>query len=153
VRRSSPARARFLGLWTAGWLATLLVVGMVRFGDPGLQWPVLLVPALWALVALRPRRGRRWAPPRHPAAGAGADDEWLDDQRLDDEWADDEWADDEWADDEWAEDERPHDEWADDEWAEDQRAAGVQWPQPGERTDTVERPALRRRSDGTGEHR
>ncbi len=55
----SRLSARFLGLWTAGWLAVLLVLGIVRFGDPAVQWPVLLVPALWALVALRPRRGMR----------------------------------------------------------------------------------------------
>ena len=35
-----------LGLWTAGWLAALLLAG-------------LLVPAIWALVALRRGRGGR----------------------------------------------------------------------------------------------
>ena len=49
---------RALGLWTAGWLAVLLAVGITRLGDWALQWPVLLVPVLWALVALRPRRSR-----------------------------------------------------------------------------------------------
>ena len=111
----SPARARFLGLWTAGWLALLLVLGMVRWGDPALQWPVLLVPAGWALVALRPRRSagaRRSAPPRrrHP---------------IDDEL---------------------------DDWHREPRTdAQPRWPAPGERTDTVERPALRRRPDGAGD--
>ncbi|MGY2002178.1 hypothetical protein [Blastococcus sp. SYSU DS1024] len=124
----SPAQARFLGLWTAGWLAVLLVAGMLRFGDPALQWPVLLVPALWALVALRPRRASRSgrAGSRRPGRSA-------------DEWADDGWADDEWTDDGWAEVGRPGD-------------AGP-WPPPGERTDTVERPAVRRRSDGTERRR
>ena len=116
----SPARARFLGLWTAGWLALLLVLAMVRFGDPALQWPVLVVPALWALVALRPRR----------SAGV---------RTAQDEWADEEWPEDEWAEDDWPDDA------ADDRWAPD-----APWPPPGERTDTVERPALRRRAGGGG---
>jgi hypothetical protein len=47
---------RALGLWTAGWLAVLLTAGMLRIGEVSLQWPVLLVPLGWALVALRPRR-------------------------------------------------------------------------------------------------
>ena len=38
------------------WLAAFLVAGLVRLGDLSLQWPVLVVPLLWALVALRPRR-------------------------------------------------------------------------------------------------
>lgn len=119
----SPARARFLGLWTAGWLALLLVVAMVRFGDPSVQWPVLVVPLLWALVALRPRRAERDsrpARPRRERAAGPAEDEWADE---DDEWA-------------------GADRWPD----EDPR-----WPPPGARTDTVERPALRRRDDGPGE--
>jgi hypothetical protein len=53
-----PREARTLGLWTAGWLAVLLLGGLLWLGDLSLQWPVLLVPLLWALVALRPRRGR-----------------------------------------------------------------------------------------------
>ncbi|MDK3257385.1 hypothetical protein [Blastococcus capsensis] len=122
MRARSPARARFLGLWTAGWLALLLVLGMVRFGDPALQWPVLLVPLLWALVALRARRPAR---SRRRA--------------TEDEWSDDEWSDDEWGDEEWPGDEP----------VEGRRVAPeVPWPPPGERTDTVERPALRRRSEG-----
>ena len=51
--------ARALGLWTASWLAGLLAAGLLWLGDLSLQWPVLLVPALWALVALRPRRRDR----------------------------------------------------------------------------------------------
>ena len=54
--RRDPQRARVLGLWTAGWLAAFLVAGMLWLGEPSVQWPVLAVPLLWALVALRPRR-------------------------------------------------------------------------------------------------
>jgi len=50
------ARDRTLGLWTAGWLAVFLLAGLVWLGDLSLQWPVLLVPLLWALVAARSRR-------------------------------------------------------------------------------------------------
>jgi hypothetical protein len=51
-----PARdRRLLGLWTAGWLALLLLAGLLWVGDLSLQWPVLLVPTVWALVAVRPR--------------------------------------------------------------------------------------------------
>jgi membrane protein implicated in regulation of membrane protease activity len=53
-----PRETRTLGLWTAGWLAVLLLGGLLWLGDLSLQWPVLLVPLLWALVALRPRRRR-----------------------------------------------------------------------------------------------
>jgi hypothetical protein len=53
-----PEEARDLGLWTAGWLAVLLVGGLWWVGDLRLQWPVLLVPLTWALVAGRPRRPR-----------------------------------------------------------------------------------------------
>lgn len=133
MRARSPAQARFLGLWTAGWLAVLLVIGMVRLGDPAVQWPVLVVPAVWALVALRPRRSSRGARDEwHPVDRAGGDrwtdeHEWAGDARPDDRWDDGTWGDDRWDDD------------------------ARRWPAPGERTDTVERPALRRRSDGTGE--
>ena len=51
--------ARTLGLWTASWLAVLLVAGLLWVGDLTLQWPVLLVPAVWAWVALRRRRPAR----------------------------------------------------------------------------------------------
>jgi hypothetical protein len=77
VPRRDPRRARVLGLWTAGWLAVFLVVGMVWLGEPTVQWPVLAVPLLWALVALRPRRRL-----------AGDDGRW-DDARADDSWDDD----------------------------------------------------------------
>ena len=53
-----PRQARLLGLWTAGWLAVLLLGGVLWLGDLSLQWPVLGIPLLWALVALRPRRRR-----------------------------------------------------------------------------------------------
>ncbi|MFW3170488.1 hypothetical protein [Geodermatophilus sp. CPCC 206100] len=59
MARRSPEEARDLGLWTAGWLAVLLVGGIWWVGDLALQWPVLLVPLGWALVAVRPRR-RPW---------------------------------------------------------------------------------------------
>ncbi|HVF06651.1 MAG TPA: hypothetical protein VNA20_17575, partial [Frankiaceae bacterium] len=51
--------ARTLGLWTASWLGLFLLVGLLRVGDLSVQWPVLLVPVLWALVARRPRRSER----------------------------------------------------------------------------------------------
>ncbi len=56
MARRDPAEARLLGLWTAGWLFALLLAGLVWIGDLRVQWPVLAVPVLWALVALRPRR-------------------------------------------------------------------------------------------------
>ena len=56
--RRDPREARLLGLWTAGWLFGLLLAGLVWIGDLRVQWPVLAVPVLWALVALRPRRHR-----------------------------------------------------------------------------------------------
>ncbi|TFV52956.1 hypothetical protein [Blastococcus sp. TF02A-35] len=128
MSRRSPAQARFLGLWSAAWLAVLLVLGMLRFGDPAVQWPVLLVPAVWALVALRPRRRSRMAvvererPPRRQ-------------RPVDDGWAED--------------DRHPADERYDDRY--DERYDGYDDDPPalppGMRTDTVERPALRRRQD------
>ena len=59
MRGRDPRAARALGLWTASWLAALLLAGLLRVGDLSVQWPVLLVPALWAAVALRPRRADR----------------------------------------------------------------------------------------------
>jgi hypothetical protein len=56
VRRGDALWRRRLGLWTAGWLFLFLLVGVLRFGDPSVQWPVLLVPVVWAAVAARPRR-------------------------------------------------------------------------------------------------
>jgi hypothetical protein len=56
MSRRPAAERRALGLWTAGCLAVLLSLGVTRLGDWSLQWPLLLVPVLWALVALRPRR-------------------------------------------------------------------------------------------------
>jgi hypothetical protein len=56
--RRTPGEARALGLWTAAWLAVFLLVLLLRLGDLRVQWPVLLVPALWAVVAARPRRPR-----------------------------------------------------------------------------------------------
>ena len=57
--RRSPREGRQLGLWTAGWLAVLLVIGLAWVGVWSLQWWVLLVPAVWALVVLLRHRGRR----------------------------------------------------------------------------------------------
>ena len=57
-----PRAARTLGLWTSSWLAALLLAGLLWVGDLSVQWPVLLVPALWALIAVRPRRGDRNRP-------------------------------------------------------------------------------------------
>jgi hypothetical protein len=56
VARSTGRERRLLGLWTAGWLALLLLAGLLWIGDISVEWPVLLVPVLWALVAVRPRR-------------------------------------------------------------------------------------------------
>lgn len=61
MARRTPREARVLGLWSASWLAVLLLGGLLWLGDLSLQWPALAVPALWALVALRPRRSS--APP------------------------------------------------------------------------------------------
>jgi hypothetical protein len=58
MTRHDPREARTLGLWTAAWLGALLLAGLLRLGDLSVQWPVLLVPVLWALVALRPRGPR-----------------------------------------------------------------------------------------------
>ena len=62
--------ARTLGLWTAGWLGVFLLAGLLRVGDLSVQWPVLLIPALWALVASRPRRT---GPIPRPDSGGGGD--------------------------------------------------------------------------------
>ena len=66
--RRDPREARTLGLWTAGWLGALLLAGLLWLGDLSLQWPVLAVPVVWALVAVRPRRGRR---ADHAGTGTG----------------------------------------------------------------------------------
>lgn len=67
MSRHDAREARTLGLWTAAWLGGLLLAGLLWLGDLSLQWPVLLIPVLWALVAVRPRRDRRWEgkPPGH----------------------------------------------------------------------------------------
>ncbi len=51
MSRRPAADRRVLRLWTAGCLAVLLVLGISWLGDWSLQWPVLLVPLLWALSA------------------------------------------------------------------------------------------------------
>ncbi|HEV7213075.1 MAG TPA: hypothetical protein VGN47_15295 [Blastococcus sp.] len=58
MSRRDPRQARVLGLWTAAWLAVFLLVGLLWLGDLAVQWPVLAVPLVWALVAVRPRRHR-----------------------------------------------------------------------------------------------
>jgi hypothetical protein len=58
VARRDPRAARVLGLWTAGWLGALLLAGLLWVGNLSVQWPVLLVPVVWALIALRPRATR-----------------------------------------------------------------------------------------------
>ena len=106
MARRDPRSARLLGLWTAAWLAALLLGGLLWLGDISLQWPVLAVPVLWAVWALRPRRRR--------------DSDRYEDDRYDDEDEDD--------------------------WEPIPRMPPSR-PPPSERTDTVERPALRRRDD------
>jgi hypothetical protein len=59
MARRDPRKARALSLWTAAWLGAFLLAGLLRVGDLSLQWPVLLVPVAWALVAVRPRRTGR----------------------------------------------------------------------------------------------
>lgn len=59
MSRRPAAQRRLLRLWTAGCLAVLLVLGIGRLGDWSVQWPVLLVPALWALSAALVRPDRR----------------------------------------------------------------------------------------------
>jgi hypothetical protein len=56
VSRRDPWQARVLGLWTAAWLGVFLLAGLLWLGDLSVQWPVLAVPLVWALVAVRPRR-------------------------------------------------------------------------------------------------
>jgi hypothetical protein len=70
VTRRTPRQKRFLGLWTAAWLAGLLLTGLLVAGDIRVQWPVFAVPLVWALVAVRPRRG---------GYGRAAEDDDLDD--------------------------------------------------------------------------
>jgi hypothetical protein len=56
VASRTAREKRALGLWTAGWLFVLLLIGVVWLGDLWLQWPVLLVPVIWAAIAVL--RGR-----------------------------------------------------------------------------------------------
>jgi hypothetical protein len=72
VTRREPRETRLLGLWTAAWLGVFLLVGLLWVGDLSLQWPVLLIPVVWALVALRPRR-TAGPPPAPPAWGTRSD--------------------------------------------------------------------------------
>ena len=54
--RRTAGEKRVLGLWSAACLAVFLVAGLLWVGDLSLQWPVLVVPVVWAVVAARPRR-------------------------------------------------------------------------------------------------
>jgi hypothetical protein len=71
VARRTSREARALGLWTAGWLALLLLIGLAWVGNWRLEWPVLVVPLVWALLALA--RGRRGG--RHGAGRGGRREE------------------------------------------------------------------------------
>ena len=66
-----PRAARVLSLWTAIWLGALLLAGLLWVGDLSVQWPVLAVPVLWVLFALRPRHpiGPSPAAPPPPPPG------------------------------------------------------------------------------------
>ncbi len=57
--RHTPREKRLLGLWSATTLAVFLVLGLRWVGDLTVQWPVLAVPVVWALLAVRPRRAER----------------------------------------------------------------------------------------------
>jgi hypothetical protein len=85
VSRRDPRQARALGLWTAGWLFALLLAGLVWIGDLGIQWPVLAVPVLWALLALRPRGGRPALRRRDPREDSRAARRRDDDGPADDD--------------------------------------------------------------------
>jgi hypothetical protein len=57
--RRSPREARVLGLWTACWLAVLLLIGLAWVGNWRLEWPLLVIPAVWAAIALARGRGEQ----------------------------------------------------------------------------------------------
>ena len=44
--------------WLVPTMLSLMVVGLLWIGDFSVEWPVMLVPVVWALVAVRPRRER-----------------------------------------------------------------------------------------------
>ena len=56
MSRRPAAERRSLGLWTAAWLAAFLLGGLLWVGQVAGEWLLLLVPAVWALVAVRPRQ-------------------------------------------------------------------------------------------------
>jgi hypothetical protein len=58
MSRRSAAERRALGLFTAVSLAVLLSLGLTWLGDWSVQWPVLLVPLVWALAAVLSSRER-----------------------------------------------------------------------------------------------
>jgi hypothetical protein len=61
----TPQQSRFLGLWTASWLFVLLLGLLLWVGDLRVQWPALLVPVVWAILA-GVRGRRRWEARRPP---------------------------------------------------------------------------------------
>ncbi len=80
MSRRPAGQRRLLRLWTATWLAVLLAVGVSRLGDWSVQWPVMLVPLLWALSAVLVRPDRRRYVEEHdePSYWDGPD-HWGDD--------------------------------------------------------------------------
>jgi hypothetical protein len=123
VSARDPRRARVLGVWTASWLGVFLVLGILWLGDVAVQWPVLAVPLLWGVVALRPRRRPAWEVVRPEERDDGA-------------WDDGAWDEGAWDEGAWDEDRSPR-----------------VLPRPAERTDTVERPAVRRPGEDDTEDR
>src|SRR3954470_14353596 len=75
--RPTPRQSRFLGLWSAAWLFVFLLGLLLWVGDPKVQWPALLVPVVWALVAWTRGRGSRAVrrPDDEPEPWPPADDD------------------------------------------------------------------------------
>ena len=74
----TPQQSRFLGLWTASWLFVLLLALLLWVGDLRVQWPALLVPVVWALVAgVRGRRREVRRPPEDDDFWPPEDDDEL----------------------------------------------------------------------------
>ncbi len=68
-----------LRLWTAACLAVLLVLGISWLGDWSLQWPVMVVPALWAMSAMLVRRNRHRSAENDDASYWDEPDHWGED--------------------------------------------------------------------------
>jgi len=69
LERHGRRMARFR--WAVIPLFVLLLVLVLRLGDLALQWPALLIPVAWALIALRPRRGEPAVERRRPSPREG----------------------------------------------------------------------------------